>query len=63
MQAGDDGDGEEEGEDALGGKGEGEPIGGFPRSDEKLWLIVGFSMIETWAGLMLVDKREQRRET
>lgn len=35
MQGGDDGDGEEKREDALGGKGEGEPVGGFPGSDEE----------------------------
>lgn len=36
MQSGDDGDGEEKGEDALGGEGEREAVGGFPRSDEEL---------------------------
>lgn len=42
MQSGDDGDGEEKGEDTLGGKGESEAIGGFPRSDEELLLMVRF---------------------
>lgn len=42
MQGGDDGDGEEKREDALGGKGEGEPVGGFPGSDEELMFIVRF---------------------
>lgn len=42
MQAGDDGYREEKGEDALSGKGEGEAIGGFRGSYEKLLLIVRF---------------------
>ena len=50
MQAGDDGYGEEKGEDALGGKGEGEAVGGFPRSYEKLWLIVSFQGLKRGTG-------------
>lgn len=42
MQSGDDRDGEEKCEDTLGGKGESEPVGGFPGSDEELMFIVSF---------------------
>lgn len=50
MQAGDDGYGEEKGEDALGSKGESEAIGGFPRSYEKLLLIVSFQGLKRGPG-------------
>lgn len=42
MQGDDDGNGEGKCDNALGGKGECETIGGFPGSDEELLLIVRF---------------------